>query len=1171
MTDRKPITPISSLIGSIHGRKTALECVGLNGSERAYLVSRILRASPLPFVVILPTVKALHQFSEELGYFSHDVPHQILTFPPYNVMPHKSLDYHHETSALRISTLHRMLEDPLPTIVLTTVGAVLKKVVPKRELLDYAELVMAHEEIDREGLVEKLVSGGYFQSAIVEEPGDFSVRGGILDLFSPLYQNPLRIEFFGDIIDTIRFFDAASQRKIGEVDEAVILPARETIVGPDKINPIVTRLRGLAAELEIKVTETREWIDRVRNERVFTGLESLLPVVYSQPDTFFDYVSDESLFLLLDPGDLERAGDDFMEQVAANYTAAMTDAKFCVPPEFQYLNWSAARNIIDPRHPIALKSLAVSKIGVDADHLTTRHEFQVNDNSDLTAELKRTRKPEGLLSPLISWITENRRIGAKVIMVCRTRSQVERLGSLLNHYDVRPEAIDDVPDIATLAPGIYIGRGDLSCGFIWQKELLAVVTAEEIFSTASNRPVRSVSRSKAAKIGFQDLKKGDLVVHVEHGIGAYQGLSKLRVDGITNDFLLILYKGGDKLYLPVDRMGLIQKYMGVEGVKPVLSKMGGKSWEKIKSRIRRSAEKIAGELLKLYAARKVEKGYAFGRSDEIFREFEAGFPYEETRDQKKAIEDVLNDMESSTPMDRLVCGDVGYGKTEVALRASFKAVNEGKQVAVLVPTTVLAEQHFRSFSDRFHRYPIEVACLTRFRTVKEMRRILAGLKEGTIDIVIGTHRLLQKDVVFKDPGLLVFDEEHRFGVKHKEKLKKLKQSIDVLALTATPIPRTLHLSLTGVRDISTIETAPEDRRAIITYISEFNEAVVVSAIRKEMDRQGQIFFIHNNIHSIDAMANRLQELVPEARLDIAHGRMNEEDLEQVMFRFLNAEIDMLVCTTIVESGLDIPSANSILINRADRMGLAQMYQLRGRVGRADEQAFAYLFIPPESHLSKDAQKRLKVLMEHSDLGAGFQIAMNDLKIRGGGTILGASQSGHIAAVGYDLFLQLMEQAIGELKGQPVIEALEPEINIPYSSFIPESYIPDFDQRLSAYRRLVKMASLSEIAAFKDELADRFGVLPSEAGNLLLKIMLRILSKQAGVKRIDLNEKQLTLRFSRQHSGDPEKIFRRIDLKGLTCQIPSESVCRIPFPKNLGQSRLALTRNILKEISQHGNA
>jgi len=648
-------------------------------------------------------------------------------------------------------------------------------------------------------------------------------------------------------------------------------------------------------------------------------------------------------------------------------------------------------------------------------------------------------------------------------------------------------------------------------------------------------------------------------------------LSKLHIDGITNDFLLILYKDGDKLYLPVDRMGLIQKYMGVEGVKPVLSKMGGKSWEKIKNRIRRSAEKIAGQLLKLYAARKVEKGHAFGKSDEYFREFEAGFPYEETQDQKKAIDDVLYDMESATPMDRLVCGDVGYGKTEVALRASFKAVSEGKQVAVLVPTTVLAEQHFRSFSERFERYPVEVACLTRFRSPKEVRRILKRMREGTTDIVIGTHRLLQKDVVFKDPGLLVFDEEHRFGVKHKEKLKRLKRSVDVLALTATPIPRTLHLSLTGIRDISTIETAPEHRRAIITYISEFNEAVVKSAIRRELDRQGQIFFIHNNIHSIETMASRLQVLVPEVRLDVAHGRMNEEDLEQVMFRFMNAEIDMLVCTTIVESGLDIPSANSILINRADLMGLAQMYQLRGRVGRADEQAFAYLFIPPESHLSKDAQKRLKVLMEHSDLGSGFQIAMNDLKIRGGGTILGASQSGHIAAVGYDLFLQLMEQAIGELKGEPVTETLDPEINIPFSSFIPESYIPDFDQRLSTYRRLVKMTSLPEISAIKDELSDRFGPMPSETGNLLLKIMLKILSKKAGVERMDLDKKRLTLRFSRQHSGDPEKIIEKVDFGRLAYQLSPDSVCRIQLPKNLKQSHLSLTKNILKEISQHGNA
>ncbi|MGD2185889.1 MAG: transcription-repair coupling factor, partial [Desulfobacterales bacterium] len=667
-----------------------------------------------------------------------------------------------------------------------------------------------------------------------------------------------------------------------------------------------------------------------------------------------------------------------------------------------------------------------------------------------------------------------------------------------------------------------------------------------------------------------DLKKDDLIVHIEHGIGRYDGLRKLKVDGITNDFLVLLYKDGDKLYLPVDRMSMVQKYMGVDGIEPVIDKMGGASWKRVKARVKRSAEKIAGELLNLYAKRKYEKGFVFSSVDNYFHDFEAGFEYEETADQVNAIEDVLADMYQPTPMDRLVCGDVGYGKTEVALRASFLAVNNGKQVAILVPTTILAEQHYVTFSKRYERYPINIACLSRFRPSREQRQILENLKAGRLDIVIGTHRLLQKDIAFKDLGLLVVDEEQRFGVSHKEKLKKLKHNVDVLALTATPIPRTLHMSLMGIRDISIISTPPEYRQSIITYVSEFDEELITEVIRKELLRNGQIFFVHNNIQSITQIARKLQYLVPEVKLDIAHGRMAEDDLEQVMYRFLNKEFDMLVCTTIIESGLDIPSANTIIVNRADRFGLAQIYQLRGRVGRADEQAYACLIIPNESLLTKDALKRLRVLMEHSDLGSGFQIAMNDLKIRGGGTILGASQSGHIAAVGYDMFLKLMENAIAELKGEAPVESLEPEINVGMSAFISESYIPDIDQRLAAYRRLAKMTDRREIDEFITELIDRYGELPKEASNLLLKIGLKILSRKAGVSRLDLTSQQLLLHFSDTHMKNTEKLVDMILSAPEHYEMKKGHVMCVKLAGYDSGRHLSRVKNILKEIVERVN-
>ena len=661
-----------------------------------------------------------------------------------------------------------------------------------------------------------------------------------------------------------------------------------------------------------------------------------------------------------------------------------------------------------------------------------------------------------------------------------------------------------------------------------------------------------------------------LIVHVEHGVGRYQGLVKLKLEGATNDVYGLAVTLNFQIDTDLISMTMITKYMGMDGYKPVLDKIGGKSWGRIKSKIKKSVEKIAGDLLKLYAARKVEKGFAFNSSDSYFDDFEAGFPYEETHDQLKAIEDVLHDMEKPAPMDRLVCGDVGYGKTEVALRASFKAVNSGKQVALVAPTTVLVEQHMTSFADRFKHYPVNISCLSRFRSKKEQQTIVKGLKDGSVDIVIGTHRLLQKDIGFKDIGLIVLDEEQRFGVKHKEKLKQMRSNVDVLALTATPIPRTLHMSMMGVRDISVISTPPEQRKPIITYICKREDAIIADAIKNEIKRGGQAFFIHNSVNTIWAFVNHLKELVPDARFGVAHGRMPGKDLDKVMFKFMKKEIDVLVCTTIVESGLDVPSANTIFVNRADRFGLSQMYQIRGRVGRADEQAYAYLFIPDESALSKDAKKRLKVLMEHSDLGSGFQIAMNDLKIRGGGTILGASQSGHIAAVGYDMFLKLMENAMSQLKGKPVLQDLEPEINMNMSCFIPESYISDIDQRLTAYRRMSRMTELKEIADFNNEMVDRFGKLPREVSNLFVKIMFKVLCIKAGIKKLGLNETDLSICFSELHQSNPLGIIDMIASEKKAFRFTEGQVFIADLEMQGKNSRIIRVKNILKEIALHVN-
>ena len=1168
MIQNQVINSLKALIDQIATKDRGVQCLGLNGSDRAFLISKIYQQLRLPVLVVAPSIKEAGTFLEDLRFFNPAVEFPLFSFPAYNILPFKFLSYHSETAARRIHALYQMLTANPPPIVVTSVDALLQKIIPKQEIVNYAELLVAGEEIERDYLIEKLVSGGYAHASIVEEPGDFCVRGGIVDIYCPLYADPVRIDFFADRVESIRVFSAASQRTIKSIDEAIVLPAREMVLNKEFLPQIINRIRSRAAELEIPVTEIRKIVDAVRYGQGFPGIESLLPLIYPRLDSVFDYLPEKSLVVSTGTADLERAAMDCENLIAQNFAESCQAKKLCVEPSALYLNWSQIKDLIAQNKPLAFKMLEVQESQGFNRLAEIKFEAAIGSNADITLSLKNYQDKENLLKPLVDWINEKRRRGLTTVLVCRTKTQAERLKSLLIPYGFQFKFADTFAQ-AKIEPGtLYLCLGHLSAGFIWVDESMAIITEAEIFGLKPLHRKSPQPRRSSEMLDLQDLKKGDLIVHIEHGIGRYDGLVKLKVDGLTNDFLLIMYKDGDKLYVPVDRMSMAQKYMGVEGIEPVIDKMGGNSWKRIKARVKRSAEKIAGELLKLYAKRKYEKGVTFTPVDGYFRDFEAGFEYEETADQVKAIEDVLQDMYQSTPMDRLICGDVGYGKTEVALRASFLAVNNGKQVAVLVPTTILAEQHYATFSKRYERYPINLACLSRFRPAREQKQIIESLKAGRLDIVIGTHRLLQKDIAFKDLGLLVLDEEQRFGVKHKEKLKRLKHNVDVLTLTATPIPRTLHMSLLGIRDISIISTPPEFRQSIITYVSEFNNDLISEAIRKELHRGGQIFFVHNNIQSISKIARKLQDLVPEVRLDIAHGQMSENDLEQVMYRFLNKEFEMLVCTTIIESGLDISSANTIIVNRADRFGLAQIYQLRGRVGRSDEQAYAYLIIPDESVLTKDAQKRLKVLMEHSDLGSGFQIAMNDLKIRGGGTILGASQSGHIAAVGYDMFLKLMENAMAELKGEVLLEPLEPEINVRMSAFLSESYIPDIDQRMAAYRRLTKMTELQEVSEFNTELIDRYGELPREAGNLLYKIVLKILSKKAGISRLDLTDQHLLLHFSVDHLKNSDSLVDLILSTPEHYALQTGHILKVKLAGYRGRSPLRRAKNILKEIAQH---
>ncbi len=1162
-------TDCAALLKRVAEAAGPVEVIGLAGSERAHVLCSMVSRLGGTILVVVPSEAEANQLAEDIAFFSPPAQHLVNCFPPYHLMPFKFLSYHNQTASERIRVLYRLLVQTAPPLIIAPVPALLQQLIPRAELSRYAELIMAGEEVDRGRLVAKLITGGYLRAAIVEEPGDFSVRGGIVDVFSPLYADPLRIEFFGDRVESLRFFSAVDQRKLQPATEAVILPAREAVLHPEQLTEIIHRIRLRAAQINLPATQVRRIVTQLSHQEGVPGIESLMPLIYPRLDHFVDYLPPNTRVVTIDPERLHQAAREFEEQFRANDTACLESGRLCVPPEALYLSWEEVRGMLGAKRTVSFRLLDVHS--ADETQEVSNPEVvhtTVQTNHELTAALRQPRGKEDLLQPLADWVQRQRSEGRLVVIACQAKTQAQRLVSLLAHYGLRFIPSDGFPAKGAEPGAAFLCLGRLSAGFVWPAEGLAVLSENEVFGVRQIRRATPAVKARARLLGLQELKQGDLIVHDEHGIGQYDGLQKLTVERVRNEFLVIIYQGDDKLYLPVDRMGVVQKYMGVEGLRPALDRLGGKSWERVKARVKRSAEKIAGELLRLYAERRVAVGTAFDAADGSFQDFETGFAYEETPDQLKAIEEVLNDMREPTPMDRLVCGDVGYGKTEVALRAAFLAVSHGKQVAVLVPTTILAEQHWATFRGRFQRYPVNIVCLSRFRSRRDQTAILDGLKSGAIDIVIGTHRLLQKDVAFKDLGLLVLDEEQRFGVRHKERLKRLRASVDVLALTATPIPRTLHLSLAGVRDISLIQTPPEYRKAIITTISEFDRVVIAEAIRRELKRQGQVFFVHNSIQDIHEMAATIQGLVPDVRLDVAHGRMAEEDLERVMARFMNREIDLLVCTTIIESGLDIATANTMIVNRADCFGLAQMYQLRGRVGRSDEQAYAYLLIPDESGLTADARKRLKVLMEHSDLGAGFQIAMNDLEIRGGGTILGASQSGHIAAVGYDMFLQLMEDAMTELKGQPVLQPLDPEVNIPLSAFFPEGYIPDIDQRMALYRRLARTEDLQEIADVRSEIIDRFGPPPDEATHLLFKIMLKVLARTAGVSRLDLKDQRLVICFSTAHQKTPEAIVDLIVADPKNFELTPDHVLKVRLTPAGTVGQLGQAKNILQAIGQH---
>ncbi len=1118
------------LTGFVRGKWTGSKRIqGLQGGAHAFVLSLLAERVQLPMLIVVAGAREAENLYDDLHFFLGADPSadplrsRLHLFPSWEVLPFENLSPHPENIAGRLEGLYKLVEEPAP-ILIATPAALMQRVLPKEALKRSYLYLVAGQDLTRDMLLEHLVQWGFQNVPLVEERGDFSVRGGIVDVFSPAYARPLRLEFDGDRLESIREFNPSTQRTEQVQEEMVLLPMKELSLKGAGVDESLRRLDQRAVELEVDRREKNRLLESLRSGIPFPGLEFLVPYFSPPLVPVFSYLPEQTLLWLDGADRVEAEAERFGRLAWERNQSAGEEHRLVAPVEMLYLNEHQWRNALAPFSLVHGEALTVMAASDQAQAAT------LNVESYLTADIRQETALHGKdasLAPLVerlrSWHTE------RVVFVAPTRSDAARLGELLNHYDLNVPLIEGPVRELLMREDFNraIVCGHLNQSFRLPEARLVLVTFDEIFGTRKRQPAAAGKNYPSHFLtSLSELKQDDYVVHLDHGIGVYRGLKFMKVADVEGEFLHLEYAGGDRMYLPVDRINMVQKYIGGDGAAPALDRLGGTAWEKVKAKARKSIFAMAEELVQLYALREARAGTAFAAPDNMYKEFEAAFEYEETPDQQRAIDETLAGMQGKKPMDRLVCGDVGYGKTEVAMRAAFLAVEGGKQVAVLAPTTILAQQHLQTFRHRFRNHAVRVEMVSRFLTTKEVSQILEETAKGKVDVVIGTHRLLQKDVEFKDLGLVIVDEEHRFGVIHKERLKKMRQLVDVLSLTATPIPRTLHMSLVGIRDLSIIETPPVDRLAIQTYVTRYDEKLIRDAILRELERGGQVFFLHNRVETIERLALKLADLVPEAKMAVAHGQMRPKQLEKVMLHFFENKTQVLVCSAIIESGLDFPNANTIIINRADQFGLAQLYQLRGRVGRSHRHAYAYLLIPGEKAITPDAEKRLRALQEVDGLGGGFKLALHDLEIRGAGNLLGDQQSGQITAVGFELYTEMMENAVKELKGEEVLPDVDPEIRLGIPAYFPDNYIPDANQRLYFYKRLASLRDVAELEELKEEIKDRFGPYNSVVENLFLVMNLRRVLKEFLVQQITVSDGKVFLLF---HSESPVKVEKLLEL------------------------------------------
>ncbi|MBM7557204.1 transcription-repair coupling factor [Halanaerobacter jeridensis] len=1089
------------------------QLIGLEDSSKSFAIANISDQTKENVLVVTSNSTKADELYEDLVRITAE--DKISLFPRFEIFPHEALEIEEAVKVERLQTLESIC-NARGQIILAPIQALLELVIPCELYSQYRIELSLNDQLASEKFSTQLVQMGYERVTQVQNKGQFSIRGGIIDFFSPIADKAVRIELFGDEIDSIRKFSIVDQRSEERLEQVIIPPATEFILPQDNFLASIQEIRkdlqdtiqDLSSKAADKLKEQVNYdIERLTEGIIFPTMRQYLKYFYNA-NSLFDYFKGTVVFDNWPR--VEQQAIEFSRDIYETINTLINSGDTLKGYQEHFLDFN---KVIYQSKDLKLYLSPLQK-KLDKIDLDFNQEVVVRKLEKFNGKIKK------FIKHIKKYLAEDYRI----VIGLDNISKAKRLQKRLREEDLPAVVVSEIKDQIKVG-NIILTAMNLSNGFILPEDKFILYTENELFKKMKRKRKRTKNIEQGVEISsFTDLKEGDYVVHENHGIGQYLGVETLEVNGNHSDYLLILYAGDDKLYVPTDQVDLIQKYVALEDKTPRLHKLDSDRWQKAKARAKESVEEMAEELLDLYAKREMKEGYAFSEDSEWQQKFEAAFPHEETPDQFKAIEAVKEDMESKQPMDRLICGDVGYGKTEVAIRAMFKAIIDGKQVAFLVPTTILAQQHFNNLVERFADYPINVGMLSRFRTASQQKEISAGLEEGTVDLVIGTHRLLSKDIEFKDLGLVVVDEEQRFGVAQKERLKELKENVDVLTLTATPIPRTLHMSLVGIRDISLIETPPENRYPIRTYVGEEEDELIKEALQREIKRGGQAYYVHNRVKDIKKVAAKIKNLLPEAEVAVAHGQMREKELERLMMSFLDGQYDVLVCTTIIENGMDIANANTIIIDQADKMGLAQLYQLRGRVGRSSQIAYAYLLYKQDKVLSEVAEKRLKAIKEFTNLGSGFKIAMRDMEIRGAGNILGPEQHGHIEAIGFSLYCKLLEKAVNRLKNEGVEEEEDIAVELEVNAFIPEDYVPDSKQKIEVYKKMKKVSSLEEATELEEELEDRFGALVEPVSNLLEVAKIEVYAAQLAITKIKEKKQAIMIKFSEQHSLSGEQVL-----------------------------------------------